>query len=81
MIGKDVYSYQYMDSFEKFKKNKVYLKNTYYSKLQMNDIPNNDDEHAKQVCNTMEKNKLGCYHNTCLFYCCQMYLRHFKMRA
>lgn len=49
MIGKDVYSYQYLDSLEKFKKNKVYLKNTYYSKLQMKDITNNDDEHTKQL--------------------------------
>ena len=81
MIGKDVYSYQYLDSLEKFKKNKVYLKNTYYSKLQMKDITNNDDEYTKQLCNTMEKNNSGCYRNTYLFYCWQMYLRPFKMCA
>ena len=61
-----VYPYEYMDGWEKFDETSLPPKDTFYSKLNMKGISNQDYEHAHQVWNTMEKKTLGCYHNTYL---------------
>ena len=62
MIRNCVYPYEYMDGWEKFEETKFPPKNTFYSKLNMKCISDNEYAHAQQIWNTMES--LGCYHNT-----------------
>ena len=63
---KDVYPYEYMDSWKKFEETKIPPKNAFYIKLNMKSISDQDYEHAQQVWNIMEKKTLRCYHNTYL---------------
>ena len=46
---KGVYPYEYMDSLERFKENKLPPKESFYSKLTGEDISNEDYAHAKKV--------------------------------
>ena len=66
MRRESVYPYKYMDGWEKFEETKLPLKDAFYSRLNMKGISDQDHEHAQQVWNTMEKQTLGCYHNTYL---------------
>ena len=52
-----------MDGWEKFEEASLPPKDTFYSRLSMNGINDQDNEHAQQVWNTMERKALGCYHN------------------
>ena len=45
---KGVYPYDYMDSIERFKENKLPSKESFYSKLNNKDISDEDYEHAKK---------------------------------
>ena len=66
MIRKSVYPYEYMDAWKKFEETSLPLKDTFYSRLNMKGISDQDHEHAQQVWNAIEKKTLGCYHDTCL---------------
>ena len=55
MIRKGVYSYEYMDGWEKFEATSLPPKDAFYSRLNMNGISDRDYEHAQQVWDTMEK--------------------------
>ena len=66
MIRKDVYPYEYMDGWKKFEEINLPQKDSFYSRLNMKGISDQDYEHAQQVWNTMEKKTLGCYHDTYL---------------
>ena len=63
IIGKGVFPYKYMDGWKKFEDTSSPLKDSFYSRLSIKGISNQDYEHAKQVWNTMEKRTLGCYHD------------------
>ena len=62
MIRKSVYPYEYMDGWKKFEETSLPPKNTFYSRLSIKSISDQNHEHAQQVWNAMEKKTLGCYH-------------------
>ena len=66
MIRKGVYPYEYMDGWEKFEEISLPPKDTFYNRLNMKGISDQDYEHAQQVWNTVEKKILGRYHDTYL---------------
>ena len=66
MIRKGVYPYEYMDGWKKFEERSLPPKDTFYSRLNMKVISDQDYEHAQQVWNTIKKKALGCYHDTYL---------------
>ena len=66
MIRKDAYPYEYMDGWKKFEETSLPPKDAFYSRLNMEGISDQDNEHAQQVWNTMEKKTLGCDRDTYL---------------
>ena len=66
LIRKDAYPYEYMDGWKKFEETSLPPKDAFYSRLNMEGISDQDNEHAQQVWNTMEKKTLGCYRDTYL---------------
>ena len=66
MIQKVVYPCECMDAWKKFEETSLLPKDTFYSRLIMKSISDQDHEHAQQVWNTMGKKALGRYHNTYL---------------
>ena len=66
MVQKGLYTYEYIDGWEKFEETRFPLKNAFYSRLNMKDISDQDHEHAEKIWNTMEKKTLGWYHDTYL---------------
>ena len=59
---KGVYPYDYMDSIERFKENKLPSKESFYSKLNNKNISDEDYEHAKKVWDVFEMKTLMDYH-------------------
>ena len=55
-----------MDGWKKFVEINLTQKDSFYSRLNMKGISDQDYEHAQQVLNTMEKKTPGCYHDTYL---------------
>ena len=53
IIRKGVYTYEYMDGWEKFEETSLPLKDAFYSRLNMKGISDQDLEHAQQVWNIM----------------------------
>ena len=49
LLGKGVYPYEYMDSWEKFDKTSVPLKEAFYSKLNLENITDEDYECVRKV--------------------------------
>ena len=66
MIIRGVYPYEFIDSWEKFEEKNLPPKDTFYNRLNMKGISDQDYKHAQQVWNTMERKTLGCYHDTFL---------------
>ena len=60
---KGVYPYEYMDSLERFKENKLPPKESFYSRLTGEDISNEDYEHAKKVWDVFGMKTLQDYHD------------------
>ena len=60
---KGVYPYEYMDSLERFKENKLPPKKSFYSRLTGEDISNEDYAHAKKVWEIFEMEHFQDYHN------------------
>ena len=60
---KGVYPYEYMDSLERFKETKLPPKEAFYSKLNNEDISDEDHTHAEKVWDTFEMKNLQDYHN------------------
>ena len=60
---KGVYPYEYMDSLERFKENKLPPKEAFYSRLTGEDISNQDYEHAKNVWDVFGMKNLQDYHD------------------
>ena len=70
MRRKGVYSYEYMDTWEKFEQTSLPLKDAFYSRLNMKGISDQENEHARQVWNRItpehENITLGDYHDVYL---------------
>ena len=60
---KGVYPYEYMDSLERFKENKLPSKKAFYSRLMGKGISNKDYEHAKNVWDVFKMKNLQDYHD------------------
>ena len=63
LLRKDVYPYEYMDSWERFDEESLVDKKAFYSKLNLDDITDNDYEHCKKVWEVFEMKNLGEYHD------------------
>ena len=63
MTRKGIYPYDYMDSFEKFNKTELPMKEEFYSILNNENITNDDYCHAEKVWNTFQLKTMGEYHN------------------
>ena len=58
-LKKGVYSYEYMDDWEKIDETSLPEKYKFYSNLDIQDIADTDYMHAKKVCEDFETTKLG----------------------
>ena len=63
LLRKDVYLYEYMDSWEKFEETSLPVKKDCYNKLSSTDISDYDYEHAKKVWDVFEIKNMGEYHD------------------
>ena len=63
LLRKGVYSYDYLDDFEKFNETLLPQKEDFYSHLNIEDIIDADYGYAKGVCKDFEKKDLGEYHD------------------
>ena len=63
MSQKGVYSYDYMDSFEKFNEKELPTKDQFHSILNDQHITDDEYNHAKEVWNTFMIRTLGDYHD------------------
>ena len=61
MRRKGVYPYEYMDEWNKFEKTSLPPKDTFYSRLNIKGISDQDHEHVQQVWNIIEKKALSRY--------------------
>ena len=63
LLRKGAYPYQYMDSWKRFNETELPSKDKFYSKLNLEDISDDDYAHAINVWNTFNINNLGEYHD------------------
>ena len=78
LLRKGVYSYEYMDSWEKFNETTLPPKEVFHSNLNLEDISNKDYAHAQKVWDVFEIKNLGeimTYMLKVVRYCLKMYLK------
>ena len=63
LLRKGVYCYEYMDSWDRFNETELPSKDKFYSKLNLEDISDDDYTHAINVWNTFNISNLGEYHD------------------
>ena len=63
LLRKGVYSYEYIDSWEKFNETSLSIKEDFYSCLNIEDIEDIDYRHGNHVFNNFKLNNLGDYHD------------------
>ena len=63
LLRKGVYSYEYMDSLEKFNETSLPDKEAFYSNLNMEDITDVNHRQAKRVLKNLSNKNLGDYHD------------------
>ena len=63
LLRKGVYPYEYMDGWDKFNETSIPNKESFYSNLTMENIPETDYIHANNVFKTFKLNNLGDYYN------------------
>ena len=63
LLQKGVYTYKFMDDWEKFNETSLPGKEDFYSHLNMEDNINADYAHAKKVCKDFEIKNIGEYHD------------------
>ena len=63
LLRKGVYSYKYMDSWERFDETSLPDKEAFYSKLSEEGIIDEDYVHAQKVWEEFELKKVGEYHD------------------
>ena len=62
-LRKDVYPYEYIDTWEKCDETPLPDKKAFYSKLNLEDITDKDYEHAQKVWKVFKIKNLGEYHD------------------
>ena len=63
LLRKGIYTYQYMDSWERFDENTIPPKEAFYSELNLGGISDADYEHVKKVWESFDIKSLGEYHD------------------
>ena len=63
LLRKGVYPYEYKDSWERFNETTLPHKNTFYSKLYLEDITDENYTHAQKVFEEFKLKKQGKYHD------------------
>ena len=63
LLGKCVYPYEYMDSWERFDETSLPDKEAFCSELNLEDVTDKDYEQAQNVWEVSEINNLGEYHD------------------
>ena len=63
LLRKGIYTYQYMDSWERFDENTIPPKVAFYSELNLGGISDADYEHVKKVWESFDIKSLGEYHD------------------
>ena len=63
LVRKVVYPYEYMDSWERFDETSLPGKEAFYSSLNIKDITDVDNRHAKKVFKNFNNKNLGDYHD------------------
>ena len=63
LLGKGVYPYEYIDSWERFDETSLPDKEAFYSSLNMEDITDVEHRHAKRVFKNLRNKNLGNYHD------------------
>ena len=63
MVRKGVYSYEYMDSWERFNETSLSNKKDFYSNLNMENINDRDYKHGNNVFKSFKLENLGDYHD------------------
>ena len=63
MRQKGIYPYEYIDSWEKFKEDRLPERKEFYSRLNLTEISEKDYEHALAVWNHFQMKNLGEYHD------------------
>ena len=63
LLRKDVYPYEYMDSWERFDEISLPDKKIFYSELNLEGITDKDYSHAKKLWEVFQINNLGDYHD------------------
>ena len=63
LLRKEIYPYEYMDSWNKFNQDKLPPMNNFYSELTVENITNSDYRHAQRVFITFNNKNLGDYHD------------------
>ena len=63
LLKKRIYPYEYMGSTDRFDETSILIIEKIYSKLQMKDINENDQKHAKKVWDVFEIKTLGEYND------------------
>ena len=63
LLRRSIYSYEYIDSWERFDENTIPPKEAFYSELNLENITDKDYEHVKKVWETFEIRNLGEYHD------------------
>ena len=63
LLRKDVYSYEFIDSWEKFDETTFQSKEVFYNNLNLENISDEDYAHAQKVWDVFEMKNLGEYHD------------------
>ena len=63
LLRKGVYSYEHMDSWEKFNERSLPHKKTFYRELYLEDITDKDYAHAQKLLKELNLKNLGDYHD------------------
>ena len=63
LLGKGVYPYEYMDSWERFNEESLPDKESFYSNLNLESITDEDYVHAQKVWKVFDIKNLGKYHD------------------
>ena len=63
LLRREVYPYEYMDSWERFNETSLPDKKAFYSELNLEDITDKDYAHAQKVFKELKLKNLGDYHD------------------
>ena len=84
LLRRDIYPYEYVDSWERFDENTTQPKKAFYSKSNLENITDKDYEHVKKVWETFEINilvNIMIYMFNVIHFCFLMYLKTLEVSA